>query len=97
MEVPPAACRTGGPRRNVTRKRGAVGRTLADLTLALRGPTLATLVRPRSEDLFVDRRPFLWIEDLFVTLKYDSNKVPRNQSFYGITCYILSTIQKGYY
>ena len=38
-----------------------VGRTLADLTLARRGPTLATtLVRPRSEVLF------LWSEDLFV-------------------------------
>ena len=36
-----------------------VGGTLADLTLARRGPTLATLVRPRSEDLF------LWSEDLF--------------------------------
>ena len=30
-----------------------VGATLADLTLARGGPTLATLVRPRSEDLFV--------------------------------------------
>ena len=42
-------------------RRQGVGRALADLTLARRGPTtLATLVRPRSEDLL------LWSEDLFV-------------------------------
>ena len=31
----------------------------ADLTLARRGPTLATLVRPQSEDLFVEGKTFL--------------------------------------
>jgi hypothetical protein len=37
------------------------------LTLARRGPTLATLVRPRSEDLF------LWSEDLFVRCRLRSD------------------------
>ena len=41
--------------------------TLADLTLARRGPALATLVRPRSEDLF------LWSEDLFVRRRLRSD------------------------
>jgi hypothetical protein len=40
---------------------------LADLTLARRGPALATLVRPRSEVLF------LWSEDLFVRRRLRSD------------------------
>ena len=50
---------TGGGR--VDARKGAVGLYgfRADLTLARRGPTLATLVRPQSEDLFVEGKTFL--------------------------------------
>ena len=46
-------CRAG-ERRGVLGMRDRRG-TLADLNLAQRGPTLATLVRPRSEALFAKR------------------------------------------